>query len=272
MTPVIVPAAASHGNLSRWREYQSTPWARLHYRISQANLDRHLPQPGNPLHILDVGGGSGVDAITYAGRGHIVTLTDPSSEMLEETNRSAQEAGVAGRITCCQADASAVADMFSEPTFDIVLCHNVIQYIEDVVTLLRSVCHPLRPGGLLSLIGINRYSEPLRQALLWLDLGAALENLDSTVAHSSIFDTPMRPRTACELVQALESVGCSVIAQYGIRCVNDYIPNNQIKADPAFFAELEQLECALSARYPYYLVARSFHIIACKMAPVEGRA
>jgi hypothetical protein len=60
-------------------------------------------------------------------------------------------------------------------------------------------------------------------------------------------------------------MGCSIVAQYGIRCVNDYIPNNDIKNDPVFFAEIEKLEYAMSDKFPYYLVARSFHIVAQKV-------
>ena len=49
-----------------------------------------------------------------------------------------------------------------------------------------------------------------------------------------------------------------------MRCVCDYIPGNEIKSDPAFFAYLERLEYAMSDKYPYYLLARFFQVIARK--------
>lgn len=54
------------------------------------------------------------------------------------------------------------------------------------------------------------------------------------------------------------------MGEYGVRYVCDYIPNNDIKRDPSFFSELERLELAMSDRYPYYLLARLFQIIARK--------
>ncbi len=50
----------------------------------------------------------------------------------------------------------------------------------------------------------------------------------------------------------------------GLRCVCDYIPDNDIKNDPAFFAQLERLEYALRDKYPYNLLARYCQVIAQK--------
>ena len=74
----------------------------------------------------------------------------------------------------------------------------------------------------------------------------------------------MRAYAADDMRQPLEDAGCSPVGQYGVRCVCDYIPDNDIKGDPTFFAQLERLEYAMSDRYPYYLLARFFQIIARK--------
>ena len=68
------------------------------------------------------------------------------------------------------------------------------------------------------------------------------------------------------MIQPLQKAGCMVMGNYGVRCICDYIANNDLKTDPVSFAQLEQLEYALSDRYPYYLLARYFQIIARKMA------
>ena len=51
---------------------------------------------------------------------------------------------------------------------------------------------------------------------------------------------------------------------YGIRCVNDYIRDNDLKQDPTFFAQLEQLELAMSGVFPYYLFARLVQVVGQK--------
>jgi len=250
--------------VSSWKDHQDTPWSRLYYSVSRANLDRHLPDTEGALSFLDVGSGNGLDSIYYAQKGHRVTLIDHSAAMLREARALAVTAGVDGQMTYhCAAVADAPA-LLAGAQFDVVLCHGVAHYVEDPASLLQIVCHPLQAGGLLSLISINRYSEAFREALLWQDLVAAQAQLDAQTAHSSVFDTAIRLRTASEFIGLLEATECVLVGQYGIRCVNDYIPDNDIKYDPGFFRDLERLEQAMSGQYPYYLLARSFQIIARK--------
>ena len=250
--------------LAAYKTHQATPWGRLFYTISRANLRRHLD--GRPLRILDAGGGNGVEALHYAGQGHTVALLDLSPGMLADAASAAEREGIAGRMSFHQGDLAALPALFPEPCFDLVLCHNVLQYLDDLDGSLRALCHLLRPGGLLSIISVNRYSEPYRQALMSLDLDTALAGLDADTLHAGIFGVPVHARLAEDLYPPLEEAGCRVLARYGIRCVGDYIADNNLKYDPAFFACLERLELALTDRFPYYLLARFFHLIALKPA------
>jgi len=98
--------------------------------------------------------------------------------------------------------------------------------------------------------------------------GQPLRILDAKTIFAYTFGVPVQAYVAEDLYQSLEQAGCSVIGRYGVRCVNDYIFDNSLKADPAFFARLERLELALTDRYPYYLLARFFQLIARKKAGV----
>lgn len=250
--------------LGTWLEHQTAPWSRLMYGISQFHLVRHLSGLGQTRNILDAGGGNGLDAVLLAEQGHRVTILDASAEMLAEARRGAEAASVARQIAFCHAPLTDLPRLFPEPLFDAVLCHSVAHYVGDAVSLLEALSGPLRAGGLLSLISINRYSEPFRAAVMWQDLDAALELLDARTTHSALFDAPIELRAASEFVTWLTSMGFTVLGQYGIRCVNDYITDNAVKSDPDFFARLLRLEIELSSRFPYYLLARHFQIVAQK--------
>ncbi|HLF27660.1 MAG TPA: methyltransferase domain-containing protein [Anaerolineae bacterium] len=208
-----VTAQPFDANVPAWKEGQNAPWGRLRYNLTRANLSRHLPD--RPLRILDAGGGNGLEAIEYAQQGHAVTLVDFSDGMLAEAHRVAEAQGVADRITFHRAELTSIPALFPEPGFDLALCHNVVQYVDDAAALLRAVCHPLKVDGLLSLIGINRYSELYRLALMRLDLAGALISLDATTAPTLTFGVPMRLYTIEELREPLHSAGCAVVGQYG---------------------------------------------------------
>ncbi len=258
----LVDAFDAH--LSDWKEWQETPWGRLRYSIAQANLLRHLPT--SPLRILDVAGGNGLDTIPLAAAGHHITLVDFSEEMLAAARRSASASGVAERMTLHHADFRELPALFPQPTFDVVLCHNLLQYVEDAAEMLRIVSHALKPGGLISVMASNRYSSAYRTALQHYDFAAAASQLGATSSTAQTFNISVRLYAGEEIIPLLQETGCILLGQYGVRCVNDYIANNDLKADPTFFAQLEQLELAMSDKYPYYLLARFFQLIARKQA------
>ena len=122
----------------------------------------------------------------------------------------------------------------------------------------------MKPGGVLSLMSVNRYSEFYRQALRELDLEEARNSLDTGTFVTVVFGVPAHRYTAEDLIRLLLPAGSELLAQYGVRCVCDYIIDNEIKSDPEFYAQLEQLEIAVSDRFPYYLFGRFFQIIARK--------
>lgn len=249
-------------DLSIWLEDGRQPWGELRYAVLNFNLARHLPQ--NSLNILDAGGGSGRDAIRLAQQGHVVTLLDYSQAMLEEAQKDAEKAGVSHKIRCQLGRIEDIPIRFPTPVFDLVLFHNVIQYVNDPAEAIRAVSAPLRSQGFLSLSSINRYSEAYRQAIVQLDLTKAFEQLDQHQMYTVTFNTITTVYAADELIPLVEQLDCEVVGHYGVRCINDYILDNQQKYDPAFYAQLQNLEIAMSDRYPYYLLARIFQIIAKK--------
>jgi S-adenosylmethionine-dependent methyltransferase len=252
--------------IAAWRQWQDAPWGRLRYTLAEHNLRRHLQDlnAGRPLKILDVAGGNGVEAVRLAAAGHEVTVVDYSSEMLSSAQALATGTGMGHRVTCIESDVAKLGDVVEPGAYDLVLCHNLLQYVADVESTLVTVLQPLRPDGLLSVLAANAHSEPLRMAIRDMDLAAALESLDAARHFTHTFSTQVFPRTAEEVSAALRNLGVGVLGHYGIRSVCDYIPDDERKYDATFFAELERLEIALSDRMPYVLTARLFHLVASR--------
>lgn len=255
-------ASVFDGRLARWNEEMQAPWARLKYELGRANLARHLPS--SPLRILDAGGGNGLDAIPLAAAGHAVDIVDYSQEMLADVPLQIARLNAPVTIATHHANLLEVARLFAPATFDLVLCHNIIQYIDAVPAFLADLVALLRPGGRISVISINRFSIPYHAAFLDGDLAGALAQLDTHTARAKIFDTTMRSYSAAELKQLLEGAGLFVEGDYGIRCLCDYWGDNERKADPVVFRQIEALEYALTDRSPYKLLARYAQVVARK--------
>lgn len=246
------------GILEKWKERQSFPWSRLVYSTSRLNINRHITD--RPIKILDIGGGNGLDTIHFAKQGHSVTCLDYSAAMLGEAKQAAENQGVAGRITFCQADAEAILDVLGDQQFDLILCHLVISFVADVSRLLKNTCQCLAPGGFLSLIAANRYSEAYLKACQANDLVAASEAVGTQEHFNAWFDRVLPMFSGEEVIDLLQKHGCTLAGHYGILCLCAYLPNEP-KFEAEYFKALEQLEHQLTATYPYYLLARFYHVI-----------
>jgi S-adenosylmethionine-dependent methyltransferase len=249
-------------HVDKWLEETKQPWVKLRNAVLHHNLARHLP--AGPLTILDAGGGNGIETLRLAAQGHTVTLLDYSPEMLQAARENAEASGLTANIRFQHGRVEDIPTLYPEPQFDLVLSHHVIQYMADPTAAIQVMCSALKPGGFLSLHSINRYSEVYREALVGKDLGAAFDQIETRQAYARTFDTTMTVYAAEDLIPALEGAGCTIAGHYGIRCINDYLTDNVQKHDPAFYAALERLELALTDRYPYYLLARMFQLMAQK--------
>lgn len=104
-------------------------------------------------HILEIGCGTGEDAIHLARRGVQVTATDASGAMVDATRHKADAAGVSASVSTAVVDVATVAtaDLAPPPMlFDGVLANfgslNCVADLERVSAALAAVT---RPGGTL---------------------------------------------------------------------------------------------------------------------------
>ena len=256
--------------LSSWKADQETPWNRFGYDLVEHNLKKHIPMDSPPLRVLDAGGGNGHDSLRLARMNHQIDLVDSSQPMLDDARANAALAGVTDRVATHSLDIFDIADHFGGQHFDIVLCHNVIQFVDAVPELLASLASVLKPGGMLSLISTNQYSLPYQAAFLEQDLDKAYAQLEPGEQHNPVFGISAHEFRPDEVIDWLNGLGLEVEKHYGIRCLYNYWGTNELKEDSAVHDKLKRLEIELTDRSPYKLTARQFQLIARKQAAPPG--
>ncbi len=245
-----------------WTAEQALPWNKLKYDLVRGFVLRHFDRPNG--RVLDAGGGNGLDSIALAERGYEVDLVDSSPAMLAEAERNARAAGVQRLVHLHPAPLDEAVESLAGAQFDLVLCHNVIQYLPDAPGVLARLAGALKPGGVLSLVSLNRHSVPYKTAFFEGDLDKALAQLDARTVKVYLFDATAHCYTAEEAADLLRQAGLAVEADYGIRCLGDYWGSNEQKLDPEIYGRLARLEAALAERHPYKLLARFFQVVARK--------
>ncbi len=102
---------------------------------------------GRPFRVLDAGTGFGqfTDWLLRSDGRVVVTAVDIKDDYLERLRAYLRRTGLGERCTVRHAD---LTDLHEEGPFDLVLSVDVMEHIEDDVTVFRHFARVLSPGGI----------------------------------------------------------------------------------------------------------------------------
>jgi demethylmenaquinone methyltransferase/2-methoxy-6-polyprenyl-1,4-benzoquinol methylase len=137
-------------------------------------------------HALDVAGGTGDIAIGLArqvGRTGRVVLSDVNAAMLERGRDRLLDAGVAGNVAFCLADAERLP--FADRSFDCLTIAFGLRNVTDKPAALASMARVLRPGGQLVILEFSHPTLPGLKPLYDAYSFRVLPLLGRLVAHDA---------------------------------------------------------------------------------------
>ena len=220
-----------------------------------------LSADGTALQVLDAGGGSGGFAVPLAQLGHRVTVVDPSPDSLAALERRAAETGASDRIRALQGDAAGLADLVPAAGFDVVLCHSVLEVVDDPSDALRAIAGVLRPGGVASVLAANRVAAVL--ARVSAGRLAEARRLLADEAGSAGDGDPFARRFTLEQLRALVvAAGLQPRTVHGVRVFADVVPPALLDTEPTALDDLLALERAAAEQPDYLPLATQLHVLA----------
>ncbi|ARZ70548.1 methyltransferase [Streptomyces sp. HU2014] len=235
------------------------------WEVLRDALDRRVKAAGRDtggvLEVLDTGGGSGKFAVPVARLGHHVTVVDPSPNALFALERRAAEAGVADRVRGVQGDAHGLFDVVERGAYDAVLCHGVLEYVDEPAEGVRNVVEALRPAGTLSLLAAGQGGAVLARALAG-HFAEAKQVLTDPTGHWGTGDPVPRRFTADQLSALVTAAGLEVGAVHGVRVFADLVPGVLLDAEPGAMAALLELEAVAAELPAFHSVATQLHVLA----------
>ncbi len=247
----------------KYAAYLETPEGRLRCGLAFANLQDFLvlPQSRRSLRGLDLGCGTGATAVRLARLGIHMTLLDSSSVMLDIAKRAAREAGVDGKTAVNHGDAAQVANLFPAGSFDVVLCHNILEYVDDPNSVLSAAAKVLQSdSGILSILVRNWAGEVFKAGVKTGDLESAERMLTTMWGHESLFGGRVRLFTLDSLQVMTKGASLAVAAEGGVRVISDYLPPQISRREE--YERIFELERKLGSRPEFAAVARYIQVIA----------
>jgi S-adenosylmethionine-dependent methyltransferase len=253
----------------KYAAYLETPEGRLRSDLAFANLQDFLPlQARESLCALDLGCGTGATAVRLARLGIHVTVLDSSAEMLDIAHRTAREAGVTESLVLKHGDAAELASLFHAGSFDVILCHNVLEYLNDPNAVLCGAARVLRdPSAILSVLVRNQAGEVFKAAIQTGDLAVAENSLTAEWGQESLYEGRVRLFTPETLQAMLKAASLAMIAERGVRVLADYLPPRVSRI--ADYERIFELERKLGSRPEFTGIARYMHYLARRPGPVR---
>jgi S-adenosylmethionine-dependent methyltransferase len=252
--------ATQFQDAEKYSEYLKTLSGRLRSDLALENLEVFLPNPGRQPRVLDLGGGTGLMSVRLAQKEFQVVLLDNSEEMLGIARKEAEASGVAERISFRHADACQLQKLFEPESFDVVVCHNLLEFLADPGGIVRSISYALKKDGILSLLLRNRGGEVLKTAIKSPDVELAKNHLSAQTVADSLYGKPVRLFDPADVMQMLSKANLDAITARGVRVFSDY--REVADPDPETYLRLLETEFTLGSQPQFAAIARYIQIIA----------
>ena len=217
-------------------------------RAAQTGRDR--------LDVIDAGGGTGGFAVPLAALGHNVTVVDPSPDALAAAQRRAVEAGA--RLTAVQGEAASLDSVVGTKAADLVICHNVLEYVDSPADAMTAIAAVLRPSAAVSVLAANAVAAVLHRAL-----AGRFTEARQLLETEGAAGTPRR-FTLPGLTALLEGAGLRAGEAHGLRIFSGLVPGALLDSDAGGTGgteALRALEAAAAAAAPLRDIAAQLHLL-----------
>ncbi len=230
-------------NIQGYLDTVNAPWGELFYKLVWHNINC------NGKKILDFGSGFGVTA-DYFAQSNDVTAIEPNEEMLKHrfcTNKYSQ---ILGGIDLLR--------KMPNQSYDMIICHNVLEYLDCRTELLCEFSRVLKYDGFVSIVKHNKPGKIMQKAVFEYKINEAFElihNGNTVSANFGIINEydNYELEKYCEGLFYLDKI-------YGVRMFFA-LQRNEIKKEPDWISNMYNLECATEEIPEFRNIAFFHHII-----------
>ena len=229
-------------DIQKYKQMLEQPWGKIQYEITFAQL-AHLKNK----KILDFGSGLGLVS-QFLGENNEVVAIEPEKEMLfAYPNHTYKK--ILGSLE--------QVEKFESESFDIVLCHNVLEYIEENnrEKYLSEFKRVLKKDGKLSIIKHNQVGKIMQAVVFSNDVDQALDLLKGNEFRSISFNSG----TTYTIDKLLEMSKMKLVKYQAIRTFYS-LQMNEVKTQDNWLKKMTEMELAVCDLLPYKDISFLQHV------------
>lgn len=198
--------------------------------------------------ILDFGSGIGVTA-NYLAEHNDVTAIEPDEDIVKGRWADNQYTQMLG--------STEVLRKFADESFDMIICHNVLEYAEDRADIVREFARILKSKGKISLVKHNRAGRVMQMVVLLNDFEHAHSLLDGNDGMASKYGA-IRYYEDAEIEKWCPELLITKVL--GMRTFWDMQQNQEIHKDVDWQDKMVDIEMRVSDMDVYKEIAFFHHL------------
>lgn len=220
------------------------PWECLMKRIAWKQLGDIQDKK-----ILDFGSGIGVTA-NYLAEHNEVTAIEPDEDSIKIRWADNQYTQIVGSTEELR--------KFDDETFDMIICHNVLEYAEDRADIVKEFARILKPDGKISIVKHNRSGRVMQMVVLLNDFEHAHSLLDGNDGMASKYGA-IRYYEDTDIEKCCQEL--AITKMLGMRTFWDLQQNQEIHKDANWQDKMVEIEMRVSDMAEYKNIAFFHHLI-----------
>jgi len=162
-----------NNDLKIYIENTKKPWSVLFYRV----VKEQLSQITNSK-ILDFGSGLGITANHLSKNNDLVAI-EPNVDMVDMRICENNYQQINGNIEQLKQQ--------GDNSFDVVVCHNVLEYAKERKDIFREFCRVLKPNGIISIVKHNHAGRIMQKVVFENSVDEAISLLNGGACNAAYF-------------------------------------------------------------------------------------
>lgn len=230
-------------------ESNISPWESLQKKMTWDQLSFIRNK-----HVLDFGSGNGLTADHFAAKNDVIAV-EPDEKMLQSRSAKNKYVQIVGSLNELR--------NFEDESFDVILCHNVLEYAKKREEIVNEFSRILKKNGLISILKHNRAGRVIQMVVLLNDFEHANELLEGSDGISQRFGTI----DYYDDTDLLKWLGCSFKIEQilGMRVFWCLQQNQDIQRNQSWQEKMLDIERKVSNLEEYKAIAFFHHVILRKI-------
>lgn len=222
-------------------------WEQLQKKLTWEQLGQFSGK-----EILEFGCGNGVMGAHYAKENTVVGI-EPDEQILRENPYEDVEQICGGIKTLSE---------YEDESFDVILCHNVLEYASERAEIMKEFQRLLRSNGLVSVLKHNKPGRVMQMAVLLNNFDHAHDLLDGKNGVASQYGEISYYENA-DLLKWAPKLRIEKVL--GMRTFWDLQQNQEIQAEEDWQREMMKLEQRVSDMEEFRNIAFFHHVLLKKI-------